>query len=149
MPTQEFESIRAESRTFGETNDCSVKAVTLLTSLPYAEVHAAFKACGRQDRNGTYTDCTLMAIRRLGFTAMPIELSDVRKRMATEYKWPCNTLTVRQVERFPGLWDAYGKVLLKTSGHMLAVEKGTVHDFTSGSKRPIVAGWRLVRTIVE
>ena len=36
-----------------EHNDCVVRACTIITGRPYAEIHAAFKAQGRRARCGT------------------------------------------------------------------------------------------------
>ena len=48
-----------------ESNDCAVRAMTLATGLPYADVHAAFKAAGRRDRRGTAWDVFKTAARAL------------------------------------------------------------------------------------
>lgn len=144
MLSREFESVALSSQRHGEHNDCSVKAVTILTGLPYATVHAAFKRAGRRDRSGTYTSTTMKAIELLGYRAVPIDLDLKRHLMAVRFNWPCKTLTVKQIEKFNGLWDNEGSVLVKTSGHMLAVENESVHDFTTGTKRRILDAWRIV-----
>ena len=45
-------AVWAASDSAGERNDCTVKAVSIVTGLDYNKVHAAFAAAGRKPRRG-------------------------------------------------------------------------------------------------
>lgn len=47
------DTVRKDSRSLGETNDCAVVAVATATRYPYKNVHTVFGALGRKDRDGS------------------------------------------------------------------------------------------------
>lgn len=63
----ECSEIDSQSRAFGETNDCTVRAITAVTGLPYGQVHKVCAEHGRRKRRGMYDYQWKAAIRALGY----------------------------------------------------------------------------------
>lgn len=115
----DFKTISKESKRHGETNDCAVKAVTLVSNHPYSYVHKLFKKHGRRDRQGTYPSTTRRVIRELGMFADDVQ---------TDAK------TIKTL-RLP----AKGRYLVNVRGHILAVINGKVQDWTDGRQHRILS----------
>ena len=111
-----YTTLLQDSYALGETKDCSVRALTVVSGRPYREVHEVFRKCGRRHRRGTPRHVTQKAIAALGLYAL-----DVSK----QYKGR----TVRTLERE---LPAGKRFLVYTRRHMLGVRHGKVEDYTSG-----------------
>lgn len=159
VPTA-FNDLRAEASALGENNDCSVKAVAILTGLPYAKVHAAFAAAGRVARKGTPHAVTDRALAALGFKLVPFGEQGWTKNAAGDFvqKWEQEVLsrypgahknmkglTSHQPARFPQAWAGLPNMLIETRGHHLAFKDGAVVDWSVNSARRIIRMSRLER----
>lgn len=133
----DFAALIPEAQALGEANDCSVKAVALITGRPYAEVHAAFAACGRKKRRGTPRDVSRDTLAVLGVEFREWSLTE-RVALAQTYppraagKSPRMRITTHHWRRFPASWAPHrGKrLIVLTSSHMLAVIDGEVRDWS-------------------
>jgi hypothetical protein len=53
LPSAEYQELRKSASEHNERGDCMVKALALLTDLPYATVRQALLDAGRKPRGGT------------------------------------------------------------------------------------------------
>ena len=79
---QQWQSMVASSKAKGEHNDCTVKALTAATGLPYDQCHAALAKHGRKHRKGChFASVGKKAAADLGFLmetllpVLPLELN--------------------------------------------------------------------------
>jgi hypothetical protein len=125
----EFVELSVESRKFGETNDCAVKAVALVCNVPYATAHATLKALGRKDRKGTWSNQYMTAVKQLGKTMVRVNERD----LIAKYPSPHNNLrsvTSHHPRRFAKAWDKNKVYFMITSRHAFAVVNGETKDWS-------------------
>ena len=103
--------IKANPRDRVESNDCSVRAVSVASGLPYYKVHAAFTEAGRKTGKGVSVRIMIAALEKLGIMQQPETL--VFRRPTLSY-WLSNNPT--------GNW-----VIVKRD-HAFAILDGVVHD---------------------
>ncbi len=127
MTVESIASARAE---LGERQDCSIKAIALVTSLPYRTVHAEFAKAGRKKGTGTYRSMQRRVLMNLGFKA----IVDTNPRQPNGSRY-----TPKTIHRFcnTGAWLAYKR------GHVFAIVDGEVIDWTAGRKHHITEAWRI------
>lgn len=114
--------VKTDSKSNNEKNDCAVKAVAIVTNMPYPDIHERMAANGRVPRKGTPMSVTLATLKGLNVWAervpVPIGMTTVN-RIGTRY--------LRK-----------GRYLVRTSRHILAVVNGEVMDWTDGRRhRPL------------
>lgn len=126
-----------------ERNDCSVRAVAIALGKPYPEVHAAFKANGREDRHGTFTCITRAVLCQSGANVVELSLplhtySPVDNGWQVKYRrtggWTVASF-VRSHKR--------GRYIVRVNGHMFAVLDGVVYDHAGGSRRQVLEVWEV------
>lgn len=116
--TEMYSELRKEANELNEKNDCSVRAVAIVSGLPYKEVHALFAKHGRRRRKGTPSHITRTVLRVLG-----LGTTDVTKEFRGR--------TVLTVERELKCGPRY---LIWIRRHLLAARKGEIHDWTAGRR---------------
>ena len=104
----------------GETNDCSVKAVSILCDVPYHVAHRALRKQGRANRRGVNEFSIRFAIQSLGF-----EIETITH----------NAKTMTTINRDPLVQKGYYGVLVR--GHIASVVNGKVEDWTNGRRHKI------------
>lgn len=109
-----------QQKPIGETNDCSVKAVSILCDVPYHVAHKALKLQGRVNRRGVNEFSIRFAIQSLGF-----EIENIIH----------NARTMTTIDRDPLLQKGYYGVLVK--GHIASVVNGKVEDWTEGRRHKV------------
>lgn len=110
-----------------ERRDCTVRATALATGRPYAEVHADFKAAGRQDGK-PFNWCLGWAIR----TGSGFKRND-------EILQAGNRRLVNVLDRIPKT----GRWIVQTKRHVFAFIEGNIYDL--GYNRPfcrVVSVWQ-------
>ena len=108
----------------GETNDCSVKAVSIVCNVPYHVAHKALALQGRVNRRGAGSWQIEKAIETLGFKV--VQINNVKA--AT-----CATLA-RDPAVYKGFFFAYVR------RHILAVVDGKIEDWTATNCRRRLEG---------
>jgi hypothetical protein len=73
MQNELYQGLRAEANKIGETNDCGVKALAVITGSTYEICHQTLKSFGRKDRKGTFNWQMWKALDILGFDFQKIE----------------------------------------------------------------------------
>lgn len=109
-----YEKIERDSLSLNEDKDCAVRAVTVVSNLPYTYVHKVFEQCGRKHRDGTYFETTLKVLQKLNIC---IETAK------TEAK------TIRSLKHE---LPEKGRFLVRVRGHILAAVDGEIIDWTEG-----------------
>jgi hypothetical protein len=114
MQNELYQGLRTEAKKIGETNDCGVKALAVITGLPYEVCHQTLKSLGRKDRKGTFNWQMWKALDILGFCYQKIEC-------------PFNGL--RSLGR--NLPDN-GAFLIHATKHYVGAKDGQIHDWSEG-----------------
>ena len=112
-----------------ETNDCSVKAVSIACDVPYFVAHKALKLQGRRNRKGSLIPQIRRAFESLGFKTVQV------KHKAATVSTLANDSTVQQ-----------GFYVAVVSRHILAVVNGKIEDWSEGSRRRIESVYRVEPT---
>jgi hypothetical protein len=123
-----FETVHAESKKLGERNDCTVKAITITTGLPYTAVHAELKKLGRRKGCGTTTDNMVLACRSLGF-----DMAEVKRG-----SWSAKTCRTAPRDR---RLASMGPVILGMARHVAAYNAGEVLDWSENRTKRIRQVW--------
>lgn len=103
-----------------ETNDCGVKAVSILCDVPYHVAHKALKLQGRKRRGGSTYFGIIYSIRKLGFKVATV--NHVAKTMTS-------------ITSDPTVQNGYFAVF--TRGHIASVVNGKVEDWTDGRRHKV------------
>lgn len=128
---QRFTELINESRKVGETNDCTVKALAIVTNLSYQKSREILQQKGRRYRKGLvssvrdYNPTLLKTIQELGFSVKRVK---------------CNSKTVRTLERNV---KSNGTFLVFTNSHVLAMKDKEVMDWTKGRCHRVLTVWKI------
>ena len=145
----DFTDFYRDSLDAQEHNDCSVKAIALVTGRTYTEVRAALKAAGRKDRSGTPQHLSIKVLQDFGYTVRNWSFGE---RITIMNTYPgadttaCNrSITTHHWRRFPKSWAPHWekKLIVITSGHMLAVVDGVVKDWTINRSLRVLQIWEV------
>ena len=112
----DFQAISKASKAKNEKNDCAVRAVTVVSNMPYSSVHEVFRLCGRKPKRSTAKFITNEVLQ-----ALQIWREDVTKQFPAK--------TIRTLGR---MLPKKGRFLIHTSGHILAARNGEIWDWTKG-----------------
>jgi hypothetical protein len=125
-----FTTVAAASNKMGESNDCSVKAVSIACRVPYNKAHDALKAEGRQTRRGARPTQILRSVEALGCVHEGI----INPRQPNGSRYTMSTIG-KLCKR--GYWMAL------VNGHIAAVVNGQVEDWTEGRRHQVLAVWKV------
>jgi hypothetical protein len=117
----------------GDTNFCTVTAVSAATGVAFDTVHALFAAEGRAHRKGVSFFVQERVLARLGYKMVrqPIaELVAAYPKKAREY-FTTHGVTTHHPARFNKHWPA-GTFFLYSRGHVSCVVDGVLHDWAVG-----------------
>lgn len=135
-----FVGLAQEARTLGEKMDCAVKALAIVTGLPYATCHEALSAEGRKVGRRTPDDQWLAALDKLGFAVRRWTSSEMVAMIHSYPKKGIANITTHHPRRFPKSWAAHrGPLLLRSRGHISAYLDGIVHDWAVNSSKQVWA----------
>lgn len=119
-----WETMAKASRSHNETNDCTVKALSVITGLDYDTCHAQLAKQGRKNRQGCYWHIEgPKACKALGF--------ELRKMTRNEYR----AKTMITCERDPAL--KHGKFAVLVSRHVAGMVDGNVIDWSQGKRKRV------------
>lgn len=115
----------------GETNDCVVIAITLLTGKPYEVVHKALKAQGRKDKKGTGHAVWSEAVADLGFKAEEYDLPSQVSSYPGCHGILLSNVTSFHPKRFPEYFpSSMPDLLCITARHGFAMMGGETKDWS-------------------
>lgn len=124
--------LAAKSKSYGEKNDCAVKAVAVVTNATYEEAHAALKAAGRRNGRGTPLPVIMAAVKALG---CHVKFDD----MVNHHGRNMGRMTINRV---PAALPK-GRWLVLCRKHILAVKDGEVLDWTEGRRHQARFAWQV------
>jgi hypothetical protein len=131
LPSETYRNLVQSSNAFGEKNDCTVRALVVLTGRSYKDCLNAMESAGRKKGKGAYVPQVQEAADLLGH---PIrELSYMEKRAIIE-SYPerdhcLQGITTHHARRFRKAWANQPPMLLFVNGHVAAFRDGVVHDW--------------------
>jgi hypothetical protein len=117
MKNQNFASVSSLANTYGETNDCVVKAVSLITEHPYERAHNHCRLNGRDSHEG----CEAFKMLEEAGVKLALIFQKTRYNNCPYGK------TVMNLSGF----NRNKKYIAITSGHALAIINGKVEDWTA------------------
>lgn len=141
-----FTQLHATSRSMGENNDCSVKAIAIACDTPYAEVLALMTRLGRKPGHGTPFSVSRAAIRALGYSIREWSFMEIRAMVRT---YPgahknLHSITTHHPRRFPAAWKGcHRNMIWSSNNHMLAVKDGAVVDWSINRALSIRCIWEI------
>lgn len=141
--TNIFSQLNNEAFAKGENNDCSVKAVALVTGSLYDVAHRALDAQGRSQRKGAYTTQIHAAIAALGKKVVQVNPRDIIALYPEPHRSVLKGITTHHPRRFDKVWPK-GKYLLYSRRHVSAVIDGVLHDWAVNSARRVISVYEVV-----
>ena len=127
-----WDRMSENAKAHGETNDCTVRALTASTGLPYDICHAQLKRQGRKNRKGCHWFVEgPKAAKALGFT--------MRKMDPNEYR----AKTMITAERDRAFRDGHFAILVR--GHVAGLVDGSVIDWSAGRRHRIQAAYQITK----
>ncbi len=145
-----------KAKELNENNDCSVKAIAILTGLSYSTVHAAFQAAGRKSRAVTAQYITNQAVQSLGYKLVslgnmsfrgcgrPKWVQDIMSRYPKWYR--PERLTTYQIKKFPQAWAHLPPLLIHVDSHHAAFKDGVVQDWSATKSNRILKMYMVEKT---
>jgi len=127
----------------GETNDCSLRAITAITGADYEHVVALSYEFGRKKGHGTLNKVTMAILDKLGFKAIAFDSELLTCLYPGSHK-KLNSITSHHPERFERVWPLEPKFLFSSHTHMWAVVNGRNIDWTEGRACRAVKQWVVV-----
>ena len=136
----EFNALFQIGREKGEKNDCSVKAVALITGKTYDEAHIELQRRGRINRQGVQNNIILDAAAALGEPTKRLLLKDVYHIIQSYPKphYGLKNITSHHPRRFPQIWSKAPDCLLFSNAHVAAFINGAVIDWSVNNVLRIV-----------
>ena len=122
-----YQGLRNEARQIGENNDCGVKALAVVTGLPYAVCHAALEKQGRVKGKGTYNFQIAKASQELGFKLIKID---------------CPYRGLRSLGRN---LPQKGNFFIWVTRHYAGVRDGVIHDWSDGKCLRVIAVYQVIK----
>ncbi len=159
MTTKLFQKVLKRSRKWGESNDCTVKALAIATDIPYEQAHGLLALRGRSYQKGTEMSNVWSAMRELGWekttivdrpmverherwSQMDFKMTtcDAVKKMRKHKLF--NAKTIKSLKDY---LPSRGIFLVETSSHVLCVRAGAIHDWTTNRQHRIKQIHRISR----
>lgn len=127
-----WDAMAAKASAHGETNDCTVRALTAATGLDYDVCHAQLAKQGRKNRKGCHwTIEGPKAAKALGFTMRLLKRNEFRAK------------TMITAERDPAFRSGHFAVLVR--GHVAGLVDGKVIDWSAGRRHRIQGVYEVTR----
>lgn len=144
---KEYQELQQSSINARERNDCTVKALSIATGMPYDEAHSLCAAHGRMPRKGMQRN----AITGLIAAELLRRGKKLDRKTVSEMKERCHNalnkslkkhLTLNQMAQTPSIFK--GKWLVCVRRHILVVEDGKALDWTVDSARRVEEMWQII-----
>jgi len=137
MYTKKFKAMQAISKSMGENNDCSVKAVAMFCNVRYTVAHSALAAVGRKKGKGSTPDKIKIVVDSImGKTHEYVyPLTATQKSVGWTNELGCDAKTPTTfVKKSP----VKGGQLVIVNGHIIYMKDGVIHDHDSCNKRRVL-----------
>ena len=138
-----FVALSQEALQANESNDCAVKAITVVTGRPYREVLMTMTMLGRKPRGGTPFPIIHKTLALFGKRAVAIPQTTITSRYPGKHALKTHT-TTHQPDRFPAAWRDGKTYLMLVRGHILAIVNGVNHDWSRGASKDCITLFEVV-----
>ena len=138
-----FKKMSKSSNKWGETNDCSVKAVAIATGVNYETAHGKCALRGRSYRKGLSESRMLRAVKDLDFVTEPVKNNHKMSPTLWRQKYS-SSMTIGAMQR-AGVIPKRGVYIVFTRSHVLCVRAGQIHDWTDGRRHRITSVYHVRR----
>jgi len=138
-----FVALSQEALQANESNDCAVKAITVVTGRAYKEVLMTMTMLGRKPRSGTPMPTIFKALELFGKRAVAIDQRTITSRYPGKHSLKAR-VTTHQPDRFPAAWRDGKTYLMLVSGHILAVVNGVNHDWSRSASKDCITLFEVV-----
>ena len=161
MTTKLFEKVCKRSRKWGESNDCTVKALAIATGISYEQAHGLLALRGRSYRKGTHMTHVFDAMKSIGWEKTTVidreRIAQVDRWTTWGHKMADSTLEqvkkmkkhrlypAKTIKTLPDYLPSRGIFLVETASHVLCVRAGQIHDWTKNRRHRIKAIYRISR----
>lgn len=133
----EWDTVCSASDHFNEYNDCTVKAISIAFSVPYAEAHEVLEKFGRKPRKGPswsiFERAVIHMCNRYGLKLRKVNNPRQRTKRANKY----TAITVHKL--LP-----HGRHILAFRAHVGALVDGEVIDWTHDRRKAVTHIYSLV-----
>ena len=147
MTEMTYKNVRPSREHFGETNDCSVIAVSIVTNESYEKALHVLDHNGREFRKGSYPDQQQAALRDLGYEKATISGYTLLKywnlftggrpnRKPDAHDKLYRTFTIKNLVENPELLDG-ATALVRVKGHVAAWKNDQLEDWSKTTKMRI------------
>jgi hypothetical protein len=138
-----FKKMSKASDKWGESNDCTVKAVAIATGVNYETAHGKCALRGRSYRKGLSESKMRWAMKDLDFVTEVVEGN--HKMSPTLWRQKYNSsMTIGSMQR-AGIIPKRGVYIVFTRSHVLCVRAGQIHDWTSGRRHRVTSVYHVRR----
>ena len=124
------ERVYATSKSFGERNDCTVKALALTTNLTYAKAHRLIELRGRRKGHGAYQRIWMPAFEDAGYKLIRVQGITAK--------------TVTRICDDPKIKKSYVYIVM-VRGHVLPIRYKKVLDWTNGRRHRVLEVYRVAK----
>jgi hypothetical protein len=124
-----YEKCKKISNEYSEKDDCAVIALAVAGKVSYEMSHAIMRKLGREDRKCTNVESMFRGFEAIGATQKVVSTESLRKKNGGR------GLTINNVV---SLLDKTKNYVGFVKGHVFAVRKGTLEDFTAGRRFKIL-----------
>ena len=138
-----FKKMSKASNKWGESNDCTVKAVAIATGVNYETAHGKCALRGRSYRKGLCESRMLRAVKDLDFVTEPVKNNHKMSPTLWRQKYS-SSMTIGAMQR-AGVIPKRGVYLVFTRSHVLCGRAGQIHDWTSGRRHRITSVYHVRR----
>lgn len=123
------------SAAMGESNDCSVIALSLACSKTYKQAHAVMAGLGRAKGGPAKTVDILEAVGKLGCVATKINQRELIEANYPKAHHILKHVSTHHPARFNKFWKNGNSYLLFVKGHVLAIVDGQTLDWTAKNQK--------------
>ena len=99
--TKTYKGVCKDSAEAEEKNDCTIKALTIVTGKPYGECRTALMNHGKRRRQGCAVPVQKKALKELGFKTKSINPRFFIDQYPELYKRQMKNVTTHHPDRFP------------------------------------------------
>lgn len=117
-----YDGLRQVASSMGETNDCSVKALSIVTQTDYRKVHAMLAERGRKKGKGSYIYQYMPLLDSLGYDYFDIQVESRTVK----------TVELELSRKYPGT-----KALVWVRGHIAAFNGRNIDDWSAGRQHRV------------
>lgn len=127
-----YRKVKNRSLERGETNDCAVISMTLVTDIPYDKVHSTFAKCGRNFRKGVWQNTVNGTMHELGVKSYRYDQHEIE---AMGKKAGLTTVLFTNVYK---ILKENTKYMMISRRHSAAIINKKVVDWSEGTNRKVL-----------